>query len=182
MNARGARHGYFPGDRPLFKGRFPHSRPEVSQAKSPPTCTRVPTPMTRGKAPHVIQADLEYEEGEPPHKERATAPRLCAPSFSEQPAVRKTHCRTRSVQPPHGYAPFHLRRIQRSRSQTAAQEVYNRPAVVRRTQFRYNRRSNMGAQAHMSCSRRAGYWVRKDGTAARANATSPRGRRGRLKR
>jgi hypothetical protein len=40
----------------------------------------------------------------------------------------------------------------------------------------------MGAQAHMSCNRRVGYRVRKNRTTARANATSSRGRRGRLKR
>jgi hypothetical protein len=40
----------------------------------------------------------------------------------------------------------------------------------------------MGAQAHMSYNRRAGYWVQENRTAARANTTSSRGRRGRLKR
>jgi hypothetical protein len=39
-----------------------------------------------------------------------------------------------------------------------------------------------GVRPHMSCSRRAGYRVRKNRTAARANVTSSRGRRGRLKR
>jgi hypothetical protein len=38
--------------------------------------------------------------------------------------------RTRSVQPPRGYTPLHLRRNQRSRRRTAVQEVYNRPMVV----------------------------------------------------
>jgi hypothetical protein len=39
----------------------------------------------------------------------------------------------------------------------------------------------MGAQAHMSYNRRAGYWVRKNRTAARANATSSRGHHKKLK-
>ena len=43
INARKARHGYCPGDGPIFKGGFPHSRPEASWARSPPMRTRVPT-------------------------------------------------------------------------------------------------------------------------------------------
>jgi hypothetical protein len=39
-----------------------------------------------------------------------------------------------------------------------------------------------GAQAHMSCYRRAGYRVQKNRTAACANATSSRGRHRTLKR
>jgi hypothetical protein len=61
-------------------------------------------------------------------------PRLYAPSSSPKPAVKKANRRAGSVQPPHGCAP---------------------------PQLRCNRWSNMGAQAHMSCNRRAGYWVRK---------------------
>ena len=95
-----------------------------------------------------IFAATSGQEDEPPHKERATAPRLCAPSSSPKPAVKKANCRAGSVQPPRGCVP---------------------------PQLRCNRRSNMGAQAHMSCNRRAGYWVRKNRTAARANTTSPRG-------
>jgi hypothetical protein len=135
MNARGARHGYCSRDRPLFKGRFPHSRPEVSRAKSPPMCTRVPTPMTRGQAPHVIQTDPKHEEGEPPHKGRTTAPWLCAPSFSEQLAVGKANRRTRSTQPPRGYVPLRLYQNQRSKRRTATQETYNRPVVERPLNF-----------------------------------------------
>jgi hypothetical protein len=123
------------GDGSLFKGRFPHSRPEVSRAKSPPMRTRVPTLRHEGQAPHVIQASLKREEGKPPHKEHATTPRLCAPSFSPQPAVRKANRRTRSMQPPRSYAALHLRRNQRSKGRTAMQEAYNRPAVVRPLSF-----------------------------------------------
>jgi hypothetical protein len=94
-------------------------------------------------------------EDEPPHKERATAPRLCAPSFSPKPVVKKANCHTGSEQLPHGCA---------------------------LPQLRCNRRSNMRTQAHMSCNRRAGYWVRKNRTAACTNATSPRGHHRRLKR
>jgi hypothetical protein len=61
-----------------------------------------------------IFAATNGQEGEPPHKERATAPRLCAPSSSPQPTVKRTNRRTRSVQSPRGCAPPRLRRNQRS--------------------------------------------------------------------
>jgi hypothetical protein len=41
--ARGARHVYCPGDRPLFKGRSPTRAPEASRVKSPPAYTKDPT-------------------------------------------------------------------------------------------------------------------------------------------
>jgi hypothetical protein len=44
---------------------------------------------------------------------------------------RRQNHRTRSVQPPRGYAPHHFRRNQRSRRQTATQGACNRPAVMR---------------------------------------------------
>jgi hypothetical protein len=81
-----------------------------------------------------IFAETSGREGEPPHKEHATAPRLCAPSSSPKQAVEKANRHAESVQPSRGCAP---------------------------PQLRCNRRSNMGAQAHMSCDRRAGYWVQK---------------------
>jgi hypothetical protein len=93
MKARGAKHGYCPGDRSLFIGRSPHSRPEASRAKSPPTYSKVPTLWHGGQAPRVRLTGPKREEGEPPHKGRATAPQLCAPSFSGQPAVRKVNRR-----------------------------------------------------------------------------------------
>jgi hypothetical protein len=45
--------------------------------------------------------------------------------------AKKENRHTRSVQPPCDYTRFHLRRNQRSRRRTAAQEACNRPAVVR---------------------------------------------------
>jgi hypothetical protein len=69
-------------------------------------------------------------EDEPLHKERATAPRLCEPSFSPKPAVKKVNHHAGSEQPPHGCA---------------------------LSQLRCNRRSNIRTQAHVSCNRRAGY-------------------------
>jgi hypothetical protein len=102
-----------------------------------------------------ISGATSSQEDEPPHKEHATSPRLCAPSSSPKPAIEKANRHVGSVQPPHGCAP---------------------------PQLRCNRWPNMGAQAHMSCNRHAGYRVRKNRIAARANATSSQGRRGGLKR
>jgi hypothetical protein len=177
MNARGARHGYCPGDRSLFKSRSPRSRPEASRAKFPPTCTRSP-PYDTGARPHM--------------------------SYRLTRSTKKANHRTRSVQLPRNYAPLRLRSNQRSGRRTATQRACNRPAVKRSLifaekanrhaksiqpprgcaplQLHCNGRSNMGAQAHMSYKWRVGYRVRKNRTAARANATSSRGRHERLKR
>jgi hypothetical protein len=49
------------------------------------------------------------QEGEPPHKERATVMRLFALPSSPQPAVKEANRRTRSMQPPRGCVPPQLR-------------------------------------------------------------------------
>jgi hypothetical protein len=54
-------------------------------------------------------------------------PRHPAYGMGARPCVT----RTRSVQPPCGYTPFHLHRNQRSRRRTATQGTCNRPAVIR---------------------------------------------------
>jgi hypothetical protein len=46
-------------------------------------------------------------------------------------STKKANRRTRSVQPPRGYAPLHCRRNQRSGRRTAAQGACNRPTVMR---------------------------------------------------
>jgi hypothetical protein len=97
------RHGYCPGDRSLFKGRSPHSHPQASWAKSPPTCSKVPTLRHGGWVPHVMRADPKREEGKLPHAKHVTAPRLYALSSS---------------------------RNQRTKRRTAMQEACNRAAVV----------------------------------------------------
>jgi hypothetical protein len=61
-----------------------------------------------------IFAMTNGQEGEPPHKERVTTPRLCAPSSSPRPTVKKANRRTRSVLPPRGNVPPRLHRSQRS--------------------------------------------------------------------
>jgi hypothetical protein len=141
------RHGYRPGDRSLFKGRSPHSHPQASRAKSPPTCSRVLTLRHGGWVPHVIRADPKREEGGPPHTKHAATPRVSTPSSSPEPAVERADRHARSMQPHHGCAPFRLHRI---------------------------RRSSMEARAHMSCNRRACYYVQGNRTATCAIAASSR--------
>jgi hypothetical protein len=134
-----------------------------------------------------------YDTGARPHM-----------SYRLTRSTKKANHRTRSVQLPRNYAPLRLRSNQRSGRRTATQRACNRPAVKRSLifaekanrhaksiqpprgcaplQLHCNGRSNMGAQAHMSYKWRVGYRVRKNRTAARANATSSRGRHERLKR
>jgi hypothetical protein len=91
---------------------------DLRTGKSPPMHT---------KAPSLWHGDPTLRNS---HKERATVVRLYALPSSPQPAVKKANCRTRNVQPPCSYTPFHLRRNQRSRRRTAAQGACNRPAVA----------------------------------------------------
>jgi hypothetical protein len=56
-----------------------------------------------------IFAATNGQEGEPPHKERATALRSYALSSPLQPAVKEANHRTRSVQPRRGCVPPRLR-------------------------------------------------------------------------
>jgi hypothetical protein len=143
-----------PGFPPYDTGARPHMSYRLTRSTKKANHRTRSVQLLRGYAPLHFRATSSQED-EPPHKEHATAPRLCAPSYSPKPAVEKVNRHVGSVQPPHGCA---------------------------LPQLRCNRWSNMGAQAHMSCNQRAGYQVRKNRTAARANATSSRGHRGRLKR
>jgi hypothetical protein len=97
-------------------------------------------------------------------------------------STKKVNHRTRSVQLPRSYVPLHLRSNKRSGRRTATQEAYNRPAVVRPLSFAATGGPTWGPMPTCHANRRAGYRVRKNDTAARANATSSRGRHERLKR
>jgi hypothetical protein len=79
--------------------------------------------------------------------EHATTPRVSTLSSSPKPAVDREDRHARSIQPHHGCAPFQLRHIWRS---------------------------GMEARAHMSCSRRTGYYVQRNRTATCTNAASSR--------
>jgi hypothetical protein len=126
------RHGYRPGDRSLFKGGSPHSCPQASRAKSKPTCSRVLPLRHGGWGPHVMQACPEQKKPKPPHAERVTAPRL--------------------------QALLHPHRNQRSKGRTAMQVACNRTTGAHPFDFVA---SSMEAQAHTSCKKRAGYYVRE---------------------
>jgi hypothetical protein len=114
-----------------------------------------------------------YDTGARPHM-----------SYKLARSAKKANRRTRSMTPPRGSTPLHLRRNQQSRRRTAAQGARNRPAVVRPLGFAAANgpTSGMGAQALMSCTRHTGFWVQRSRTVARANTMSPRGHRRRLRR
>jgi hypothetical protein len=142
------RHGYRPGGRSLFKGRSPHSHPQASRAKSPPTCSKVPTLRHGGWVPHIIGAGPKREEGKPPHAKHVTASRLYALSSSQKPAVEKADRHARSVQ--------------------------NRAAVVHPFSFVATDGPAWGLRSHVSCNRHTGYYVQRNRTATCANVASSR--------
>jgi hypothetical protein len=184
VSGREARHGCYSRDETLFKGRLPRSHLETSREVSPDAHRGI-HPMTRGPGPTSHTADalvFECEEGEPPHKERATAHGSVPPSSSPRPTVKKANRHTRSVLPPRGSAPSRLRATSGPtpgigaqahmsctwragfcvwRRRTAAHEACYRPAVVRPLVFAATSgpTPSMGAQAHMSCTWRAGFCV-----------------------
>jgi hypothetical protein len=121
-----------PRGRSLFKGDSPHSRPQASWTKSSPTRSRVLPLRHGGWVPHVMQADPRTEEAKPPRVERVTTQRL--------------------------QALLHLRLNQRVKGRTAMQAACN--CTTGRHPFDIDA-SSVEAQAHTSCNRRAGYYVRK---------------------
>jgi hypothetical protein len=122
-----------PGFPPHDTGARPHVSYRLTRSAKKKTATQGACNRPAIMCPFIFAA-TSGQEDKPPHEERATAPRLYAPSSSPKPAVKKANRHAGSVQPPRGCAP---------------------------PQLRCNRRSNMGTQAHMSCNRRAGYWVHK---------------------
>jgi hypothetical protein len=104
MNARGARHGYCPKDQPFLKADFPTRAPK-RHGQSLPRCAPGFPPYDTGARPHM--------------------------SYRLTRSTKKANHRTRSMQPPHGYAPLHFHRNQRSGRRTATQGACNRPTVMR---------------------------------------------------
>jgi hypothetical protein len=125
------RHGYHPGGRSLFKGDSPHSRPQASRAKSSPTRSKV-LPYDTGDGSHASCKLARTKEAKSPRAEHVTAQRL--------------------------QALLHLRLTQRVKGRTTMQAACN--CTTRMHPFDINAPS-MEAQAHTSCNRRAGYYVRK---------------------
>jgi hypothetical protein len=122
----------FQGGRPPFKGNSPHLRPQPSRAESSPTRSKILPLRHGGWVPHIVQADPGQKEPKPPRAVRATTQRLRA--F------------------------LHFRPDQRAKGRTAMQAACNRTKGARPFDFDA---SSMEAQAHTSCNRRAGYYVRE---------------------
>jgi hypothetical protein len=125
------RHGCHPRGCPLFKGNSPHLRPQASRTKSSPTRSKV-LPLRHGAGSHAACKLAGTEEAKPPRAERVTAQRL--------------------------QALLHFRPNQRVKGRTAMQAACN--CIIGAHPFDFDA-SSMEAQAHTSCNRRAGYYVRK---------------------
>jgi hypothetical protein len=122
----------FRGSHPPFKGNSPHLHPQPSRAESSPTRSKVLPLRHEGWVPRIVQAGPGQKEPKPPRAMRASTQRLRA--F------------------------LHFRPDQRVKGRTAMQATCNRTKGAHPFDFDA---SSMEAQAHMSCNRRAGYYVRE---------------------
>jgi hypothetical protein len=117
---------------PPFKGNSPHLHPQSSRAESSPTRSKVLPLRHGGWVPRIVQAGPGQKEPKPPRAVRATAQRLRA--F------------------------LHFRPDQRVKGRAAMQAACNRTKGTHPFDFDT---SSMEAQAHTSCNRRTGYYVRE---------------------
>jgi hypothetical protein len=107
------RRGYHLGGRSLFKGDSPHSRPQASRTKSPPTRSRVLPLRHGGWVPHVMQAG-------PDRRSQTAARGACnrpavtsTPPSSPKTAGARADRHAGDMQLHHEDTPFRLRHIQR---------------------------------------------------------------------
>jgi hypothetical protein len=141
------RHVHCPGDRSLFKGSSPHSHPQATRVKSPPTSSRVPTLQHGGWVPLSCER-TGNRRSQTAAREAGNCPTVISvPPSSPKPAGERADRHAGGVQPHHGCAPFWLHRV---------------------------RWVSMKARARMSCNRRNGYCVQGNLTATRANVASSR--------
>jgi hypothetical protein len=141
------RHVYCPGDRSLFKGGSPHSHPQASRAKSPPTCSRVLT-LRRGAGSYTSCGLTRNGRSRTAAREAGNRPAVISvPPSSPKPAGKRADRHAGGMQPHHDCAPFRLHRI----------------LWV-----------SVKARARMSCDRRYGYCVQRNRTATCTNAASSR--------
>jgi hypothetical protein len=121
----------FQGGRPPFKGDSPYSCPQPSWAKSSPTCSKVLPLRHGGWVPHVMQAG--------PEQMRPNRRALC-------------------MQPPSGY------KRPSTFAQTSGQEggwpCRRHATAPRGRTSQTSSAPSTEAQAHASCNRRAGCYVR----------------------
>jgi hypothetical protein len=122
----------FQGGHPPFKGNSPHLRPQPSRTESSPTCSKVLPLRHGGWVPRIVQAGPGQKEPKPPCAVRVTAQRL--------------------------QAFLHLRPDQRVKGRTAMQAACNCTKGAHPFDFGT---SSMEAQAHTSCNRRTGYYMRE---------------------
>jgi hypothetical protein len=122
----------FQGGHPPFKGNSPHLRPQPARPESSPTRSKVLPLRHGGWVPRIVLAGPGQKEPKPSRAMRATAQRLRA--F------------------------LHFRPDQRVKGRTAMQAACNRTKGAH--PFDFNA-SSMEAQAHTSCNRHAGYYVRE---------------------
>jgi hypothetical protein len=120
----------FQGGHPPFKGNSPHLRPQPSRVESSPTRSKV-LPYDTGAGSTRHASWPRVEEAKPPRAVRTTAQRL--------------------------QAFLHFRPDQRVKGRTAMQSACNRAKWAH--PFDSNAPS-MEAQAHTSCNRRVGCYVR----------------------
>jgi hypothetical protein len=120
------------GGHPPFKGNSPHSRPQPSRTESSPTRLQGLPPTTRGVGPTRHASWPRAEEAKPSRAVRVTALRL--------------------------QALLHFRPDQRVKGRTTMQATCNRTKGAHPFDFDA---SSMEAQAHTSCNRRTGYYVRE---------------------
>jgi hypothetical protein len=148
MQERSAKAWPLPGGSIPFYKQISSLAPQASRAKSPPTCSRVPTPRHGGRVPHVMRADPKHEGGKPPHAKHVTALRLQA---SPHP------CRN-----------------QRTKGQAAKQGACNRTMVTQPFGFVASGEPSTEARSHISCNRHDGHYVQGNHTATCANAAPSR--------
>jgi hypothetical protein len=121
----------FQGDHPPFKGDSPHLHPQPSRAESSTTRSKVLPPTAQGLGPARHASWPRAEEAKPPRAVHATAQRL--------------------------EAFLHFRPDQRVKAWTTMQAACNR---AKWTHLFDSNAPSMEAQAHTSCNRRAGCYVR----------------------
>jgi hypothetical protein len=88
-----------PGLPPYDTGARPHMSYRLTRSTKKANHRTRSVQLPRSYVPLHFRA-TSGQEGEPPHKEHATALRLNAPSSSPKPAVEKANRHARSVQPP----------------------------------------------------------------------------------
>jgi hypothetical protein len=122
----------FQGGHPPFKGNSPHLCPQPSRAKSSPTRSKVLPLRHGGWVPCVAQSRPRAEGAKTAVRGARNFPAVTSiPPLSPRPAGERADCHAGGMQPHQGAHPFDFDA------------------------------SSMEAQAHTSCNRRAGYYVRE---------------------